>query len=110
MSFESDLELRVGAQDPEQFERMMFDLVQDEHPTANRLQPPDARESRSTPGSGGSARASLIGIRIPPPGSGARYPDTILIRVGFARPRSAQEGTNVAWIDVEDDIRRSLGA
>jgi hypothetical protein len=75
MSFESDLELRVGAQHPEQFERMMFDRVH-EHPTANRLQPPDARESRSTPGSGGSARASLIGIRIPPPGSGARYPDT----------------------------------
>jgi hypothetical protein len=79
-----------------------------EHP--DQLREARPRESRSTPGSGGSARASLIGIRIPPPGSGARYPDTILIRVGFARPRFAQEGTNVAWIDGEDDIRRSLGA
>jgi hypothetical protein len=41
VSAESELELRVAALDPRQFERLVFDLVRDEFPEAKALRAPD---------------------------------------------------------------------
>jgi hypothetical protein len=42
MSTESELELRIAALDPQQFERLVYDLVRVEHPNAIHPRPPDS--------------------------------------------------------------------
>lgn len=55
MSTESELELKIQALDHEQFERLVFDLVEAENPDANRLRPPDAGADTLVLGSGSQA-------------------------------------------------------
>jgi hypothetical protein len=55
MSTEPELEMKIAALDPTQFERLVFDVVFDENPTATRPRPPDEGADMLVLGSEGRA-------------------------------------------------------